>query len=128
MSETSSFGENVPPTGRRSSRRVRISLPAILETVTGRQFAELTSLSCGGAGLRVEEPPKCGSTAIVHCGTLEAFGTVVWSDSGRCGIRFDERITEGEVLAARQLSDHRPEVVMAQRMAAARAWAEGRRY
>jgi hypothetical protein len=128
MPEPLHFGENHQPTGRRASRRVRISLPAFLETVAGRYLAELTSLSCGGAGLRLEEPPKCGSTAVVHCGGIEAFGTVVWSECERCGIKFDDRLTEAQVLAARQLSDHRPEVVMAQRMAAARAWAEGRRY
>ena len=115
----------VPSVGRRESRRVRVYLPASIQTLQGTQAAELTSLSCTGAAISLQNVPKLSADLVLKCGSLEAFCNVVWVKPGRCGLQFDEPITETEVLSARQTSDHLPASQHAQRMAAAKAWVEG---
>jgi hypothetical protein len=68
-----------------------------------------------------------GSLAILRVGQSEAFGEVAWSDRGRCGIKFDERIPATTVIALRSLSDRERKALRAQRLADAKAWAEGGR-
>lgn len=115
----------VPSIGRRESRRVRVYIPASIETLHGNHAAELTSLSCTGAAISLQSVPKLSADLVLRCGSLEAFCTVVWVKPGRCGLHFDEPITETEVLSARQTSDQLPASQQAQRMAAAKAWVEG---
>lgn len=116
---------NVPSVGRRESRRVRVFLPATIETLSGNQVVQLTSLSCTGAAISLQDVPKLSADLVLRCGSLEAFCTVVWVKPGRCGLQFDEPITERIVLSARQKSDHLPASQQAQRLAAAKAWAQG---
>lgn len=118
---------NVQPAPRRSHRRARLCLPATVETVSGRTAAEITSLSRSGACVRLPSAPRVGNDIVVMCGDLDAFGTVVWSGRDACGIRFDELLSDEAVLSARYQSDHQPELIQAQRIAAARAWAQGYR-
>lgn len=115
----------MPSIGRRESRRVRVVLPASVETLHGNQAAELTSLSCTGAAVSLESVPKLGADLVLRCGSLEAFCNVVWVKPGRCGLHFDEPISEADVLSARHTSDHLPASQQAQRLAAAKAWVDG---
>jgi hypothetical protein len=116
---------NGPSIGRRESRRVRVLLPASIETLNGNEAAELTSLSCTGAAISLQNVPKLSADLMLRCGSLEAFCTVVWVKPGRCGLQFEDPITETDVLSARRTSDHLPASQQAQRMAAAKAWVEG---
>lgn len=116
----------VPSIGRRESRRVRVFLPASIETLHGNQAADLTSLSCTGAAVSLQTVPKLSADLVLRCGSLEAFCTVVWVKPGRCGLEFEEPITDADVLSARQISDHLPASQQAQRMAAAKAWVDGK--
>ena len=116
---------DAPSIGRRASRRVRVFIPASIETLSGNQAAELTSLSCTGAAISVESAPKLNTGLVLRCGSLEVFCNVVWVKPGRCGLQFEEPICDSEVLSARRTSDHFPASQQAQRMAAAKAWVEG---
>ena len=127
MASAPNFGETLPPTGRRDHRRARLCLPAQIETTTERQTGRITSLSRSGACVRLQAVPKVGHDVVVKCGAIDAFGIVVWSGTDGCGIRFDELLSDEVVVAARRFSDNRPELVQAQRVAAAQAWVEGRR-
>ena len=119
------FGNNFQPTGERRHRRARLSLAAQVETVTSRLTAQLTSLSRSGACVRLAPVPKVGSDVLLRCGAVEAFGNVVWSGPSACGIRFAELVTDQTVVAVRLASDRQPEIVTSQRLAAAKAWAQG---
>ena len=126
MTNALDFGSNAQPTGQRRHRRARLSLPAQVETITSRESGQLTSLSRSGACVRVATVPRVGSDVLLRCGDIEAFGTVVWSGPAACGIRFEELLDDRSVVAVRLVSDRQPETVAAQRVAAARAWVEGR--
>lgn len=130
MEELRDFGHNVRPSGRRQGRRVRVCLPASIETLTGFHPAQLTSLSAGGAAVDVSIPVRLGEDLVLRCPDLglDAFSTVVWFSDGRCGVKFDEPLSDAELLAARTLSDRQPHIVKAQRLAAAKAWSEGRSF
>ena len=126
MATTEPHEEKAPSTGRRSSPRARISLPAQLETVSARHAVQLTSLSCTGAGAAVNDPLKVGMDVVVKCGPIDAFGVIVWARDGNCGIEFDEPLTSEVVLAARMQSDHQAKFARAEIMADAQAWARGK--
>jgi hypothetical protein len=127
MDAAVNFGDNIALSGRRSSRRVSLALPARFECLRGSVPAQLTSLSCNGAMIALEEPPRVGSDGVLTFEGLEVFCSVVWADSRRCGLKFYDRLTQQDVLEARHISDRDPERQRAQRLAAARAWAEGRK-
>lgn len=126
MTVAPDFGENLVPTTRRAHRRLRLFLPATLESVVERQSADLRSLSCGGAMLTVARPPRIGSDVILKCGPYEWFGQAVWTGRDEVGIAFEEPLTDECVLTIRRIADNHPETIRAHRLAAARAWAEGR--
>src|SRR3712207_7738004 len=41
--------------------------------------------------------PGVGGDIILRCGDIDAFGVVVWSGNGRCGLEFDEPVDEAEI-------------------------------
>lgn len=76
--------------GRRAAPRARIGLRASTETLNGRGQAILLDISSAGAQLAGQGLPGVGKDVLLTCTKIEIFGTVLWADSGRCGVRFDE--------------------------------------
>ncbi len=113
------------PVGRREDPRVRVSLAARLDTVTGTQAVRLNNLSRGGASICTDAPLKRGSNVILRWRDLEVFGTVTWVEGARCGLKFDEPLSDDQVLLARSLSDNGAAVQRADLAAAARDFASG---
>ena len=89
---------------RRNSRRVRVTCPAVLETLTGDCTGQLWDMSEGGARLRLPLPPQIGATARLRWEGRMEVCTVVWSDGDMCGIAFERQIPEEVVTAAAELS------------------------
>ena len=83
--------------GRRRSTRVRIELPAYAQTTCGRKDVRLLNLSTTGAMLEGPSLPAAGLDVVIKCGETDAFGVVVWSRDGRCGIDFDECLDPADV-------------------------------
>ena len=75
--------------GRRSAARASAPLMAVLTTLIRSRSAVLVDVSSTGARVRATDLPAMGDEVIVHIDRVEAFGSVVWSDSGECGIVFD---------------------------------------
>ncbi|MEE4337811.1 PilZ domain-containing protein [Erythrobacter sp.] len=99
----------LPPianTGRRSAARLRVSLPARLISIEGERACVLVNLSRTGAMVAVEGPVRVGENAVLSCAELEAFGEVVRADGGLYAMRFDDPISEAEVIAIRRLYDN----------------------
>lgn len=103
------FGKSVGG-GRRSAARTSAPLIAVLTTLVGSRSTVLVDLSSTGARVRGPDLPAMGEELIIHIERVQAFGTVIWSDSGECGIVFDpplesddEEHLRGLVAAARGL-------------------------
>ncbi|QIQ85505.1 PilZ domain-containing protein [Erythrobacter sp.] len=91
----------IPNTGRRSAPRLRVSLPARLISIEGNQPCVLMNLSRSGAQVAVLEAIRVGEGAVLRCGSLEVFGDVIRSDFGLNAIRFEEEISDAQVLDIR---------------------------
>lgn len=116
-------------TGRRVAARARVALPATLESLSGTANVILRNISETGAMLEVANLPARGADAVLCCGELDCFGTIVWARSRWCGFAFDEPIPQAVVLRLRAASDG-GQADAASRNAlndAARRWAEGAR-
>ena len=112
--------------GRRSEPRAVIGLRTTTEMLSGRCEATLMNLSAAGAQLSGDALPALGKDVLVTCGPIEVFGTVVWVESKRCGIQFDEPITPGLVAELRRTAaaaDH--STASDDEMRAAEDWLNG---
>ncbi len=115
----------VPP-GRRANARVRLHIPARLILLTGVQHCILEDLSVSGAALIPQESlPVVGTSAILQCEGIEAFGNIQWSRYGRCGVRFDEPLSLANVISLRHVADGYEDNERERFRDSARAWVQG---
>jgi len=96
--------------GRRSAARSTAPLIAVFTTCARSRSAIIADVSSSGVRLRGPDLPKMGEDLVVAMETVEAFGSVVWSDHGECGIAFDqplalesEQLLQSKVRLAREL-------------------------
>lgn len=111
---------NDAPEGRtqRSPRR-RVALGGTLETLNGVEAVSVRNLSCTGAMVEAETVPDTGREVILKAPGLDCFATVVWSDGCRCGLRFDEPLTQAQVLELHRIT---PDAVSRAEARAAEEW------
>lgn len=83
---------------RRASRRVRVTCPATLQTMTTMTDGTLGDISETGARFEADEPPGKGATAVLKWGDHEAVCTIIWHDDGACGVWFKQPLS-AEVVA-----------------------------
>lgn len=115
----------VPP-GRRANARVRLHIPARLILLTATQHCILEDLSVTGAAIIPQESlPPVGTSAILQCEGIEAFGNIQWSRYGRCGIMFDEQLPLACVIALRRVADAYEDNERDRFRQSARAWVQG---
>ena len=95
--------------GRRTNQRARLQLAAMLEGTTRAYRVLLRNLSATGAMLEGEELPPPGRMVALKRPDLDAFGTVVWTENGRCGLHFDERLDLEQVISLARAAPERPE-------------------
>jgi hypothetical protein len=79
--------------GRRQSARYRLDMSARLVAAHENLRVQLEDISTGGAGIRLMHPRKL-TTGYLHWIGLRAFGRVVWQNDLRCGLQFDEPLSE----------------------------------
>ena len=87
--------------GRRSERRARVLLEASAEAIAGHAQVTLLEVSAHGARLEGHGLPAEGKEIILRCGSVEAFGTVVWSDGDCRGVEFDEKLSPPDLITIR---------------------------
>ena len=75
--------------GRRAAARSASPLIAVFTTLQQTHTAELVDISATGARLRGDHLPETADELLLSIDKVRAFGTVVWSDAGECGIAFD---------------------------------------
>lgn len=90
--------------GRRGDPRADIVLPASIDALSGRRRINLLDISSLGACLEGANLPTIGREVILKCGSIDAFGTVAWVQGARCGVRFDQPINAGTLMALRRVA------------------------
>ena len=88
--------------GRRSAAREDAPLTAVLTTVTYSQSVFVVDVSCTGARLRGDYLPSKGEEIMLSIEKVRAFGFVVWSRRGECGVRFDLQLEPLDIHDLRQ--------------------------
>jgi hypothetical protein len=112
--------------GRRSDPRAFLVLPASTEALSGHQRVTLVDVSRMGAQLKGHSLPAGGKCMILRCGSVDTFGTIVWSKPGRCGMQFDEPVEANELRELRALSEAENESELtAEEREAAADWLSG---
>ena len=76
---------------------------AVLTTLVGSRSTVLADVSSTGARVRGPDLPAMGEDLIVNIERVQAFGTVVWSDSGECGIAFEPPLEPSDEVYLRGL-------------------------
>lgn len=92
------FGKRLDgPGGRRAEAREPILLSAALYSLGSSRPIILSDVSRTGAQLCVHDPLRCGQEVWIRIPPAEIFGEVVWTDGDRCGITFDEPLSDDEL-------------------------------
>ena len=113
--------------GRRRAPRERIELPAYAQTTTEKRDVRLLNLSVTGAMLEGSSLPPAGQDVVMTCGGTDAFGVVIWSNNGRCGINFDRPIDPAAVERHRRAGEFSASSgISPEEAQAARDWVQGR--
>jgi hypothetical protein len=87
--------------GRRSARREETPLIAVFTTITHSHRALVVDVSATGVRLRGDDLPRSGEALEVCIESVRAFGIVMWSHRGECGINFDDPLSPGDVALLR---------------------------
>ena len=91
--------------GRRSAPRVKAPVLAVLSTVSEDYRAALVDVSGAGASLSAPRLPAHDDEVIFRAEKVQAFGKVVWSRDGQCGIAFEGPIDPAELDRLRSQTD-----------------------
>lgn len=93
---------------RREHARLRLGIPARLETLEGRQQVRLVDLSHGGAQIVLENdaPVREGVLSWMR---FETFGIAAWQDGESVGLTFDRPLSRECLVATR---DKAPEIFL----------------
>lgn len=95
------FGERIGG-GRRSAARSAGPLIAVFTTLKQSHSAELADVSSTGARLRGPQLPDMGEELLLSIDVVRAFGSVIWSEAGECGVAFDCPLAPDEEQVLRQ--------------------------
>ena len=88
--------------GRRTVPRDAGPLVGVFTTVTRSHVAIVVDLSQTGARLGGEDLPPEGEGIVLSVDAVQAFGTIVWSHDGECGVAFDSPLPVADVERLRQ--------------------------
>lgn len=102
---------------RRQHARLRLGIPARLETRDGRQAVRLVDLSKTGAQVVLERDARVREGVLTWLG-YETFAMTVWQDAENLGLTFDRALSDGCLSATRERA---PEIILE----AARAFVSG---
>ena len=95
------FGRSIGG-GRRHSPRDPSVLLAEVSTVEDDRRVALLNISRRGARLAAPDLPVKGADIILRAADVEAFGHVIWSQAGQCGVLFEPSIAASAVVALRE--------------------------
>ena len=65
----------------------------------------VTDVSLEGAQIGGRDLPPAGEDLMMLVGSLDAMGTVVWSEGDKCGVHFDEAIANETIAQIKREAD-----------------------
>ena len=95
------FGKSVGGGRRQTARDPALTL-AIVSTIEDDRRVALLNVSSRGVRLAAPDLPDKGEDVIFRSAALEAFGRVVWSRKGQCGVLFEPPIAADDVASLRR--------------------------
>ena len=95
------FGKSIGAGRRQSTRSSSLTL-GVLSTVEDDCRVALVNVSRRGARVAAPDLPGKGADVIFRSDAVEAFGRVVWSRKGQCGILFEPPILADQVVQLRR--------------------------
>jgi hypothetical protein len=103
-STTFSLSTAVPrPAERRADERlIPLLKVAKLVTETGERLIRVRNISAGGLMAEIADPPAVGEPAQVELSSQKIPSSVLWIREGLIGIKFDNNVDLGELLAGRK--------------------------
>ena len=103
-STTFSLSTAVPrPSERRSDDRVASTLRvAKLSTDDGDQLIRIRNISAGGLMADIAQTPPVGQQVSIELSSQKIPGSVVWTREDTVGVKFDNNLDLGELLAGRK--------------------------
>ena len=103
-STTFSLTTAVPrPAERRSDERIApILRVAKLVGAQGEQLIRVRNVSAGGLMAETPHPPQVGEAVELELSSQKIPSTVVWIREGTVGVKFDQNVDLGELLAGRK--------------------------
>ena len=92
---------------RPAERREDSRVPALLRVAKliddrGEQLIRIRNMSAGGVMAEHGQPLEVGDVVSIEFGTQKIPSVVVWKRDGTVGIKFDENVDLGELLAGRK--------------------------
>ena len=103
-STTFTLSTAVPrPVERRNDERIAPTLRvAKLEGPNGEQLIRVRNVSAGGLMAEAGQPVTVGDVVTVELSSQKIPGSIVWIREGSIGVKFDQNIDLGELLAGRK--------------------------
>ena len=103
-STTFSLSTAVPrPSERRADERIPAMLRvAKLKSTVGEQLIRVRNVSAGGMMAEIAQPPSVGEIVSVEFSSQKIPSSVVWIRDGMVGVKFDQNVDLGELLAGRK--------------------------
>jgi hypothetical protein len=103
-STTFSLSTAVPrPAEQRSDARLIPMLKiAKLSSASGERLMRVRNISAGGVMGEVSDPPEVGEDVNVELSSQKIPSKIIWTREGLVGIKFDQSVDLGELLAGRK--------------------------
>ncbi|MES2120741.1 MAG: PilZ domain-containing protein [Pseudomonadota bacterium] len=104
-STTVSLSTQVPrPLERRSDERLSAMLRAakLIDAKGEQQLIRIKNLSAGGLAAIVAQAPEVGEVVAIEASSQKIPATVVWTRDDLVGLKFDQNVDLGELLAGRK--------------------------
>ena len=91
-----------PPERRNDERLTPMLRIAKISSALGEQLIRVRNVSAGGLMADIGEAPEVGSSVWVELSQQKIPASVVWIRDGMVGIKFDQNLDIGELLAGRK--------------------------
>ncbi|MEO5775158.1 MAG: PilZ domain-containing protein [Sphingomicrobium sp.] len=91
-----------PPERRTDERLTPILRVAKLTSAIGEQLIRVRNISAGGLMGDIVNAPEVGEPVFVELSSQKIPGSVVWLRDGMIGVKFDQNLDIGELLAGRK--------------------------
>lgn len=79
---------------RRGPRREHVMLAGSAYGISRSRSVGISDLSPEGAQLDGHDLPMTGEEVVVVAGPLDVMAKVIWRTDSKCGIRFEDEVTE----------------------------------